>query len=116
VRFAIAIPDDAFEMYTSNLRNLPYQAATAVAHGLPRDEAMRAITLYPAQILGIDDRVGSLQPGRDATLFIADGDPLEITTQVERAWIGGREIDLRSRHTRLYDKYRQKYPETRDPG
>jgi imidazolonepropionase-like amidohydrolase len=114
VRFAIAIPDDGFELHTANLRNLPYHAATAVAHGLPRDEAMRAITLYPAQILGVNDRVGALEVGLDATLFIASGDPLEITSEVERAWIGGREIDLRSRQTRLYEKYRQKYPETRE--
>jgi len=69
--------------------------------------------LYPARILGVDDRVGSLEPGKDATLFIADGDPLEARTVVERAWIGGREIDLTNRQTRLYDKYRQRYPQTR---
>ncbi len=110
VRFAIAIPDDGFEAHTSNMRNLPYHAATAVANGLPADEAMRAITLYPAQILGVDKRVGSLEVGKDATLFVADGDPFEITTQVQRAWIAGREIDLRSRQTRLYEKYRQRTP------
>jgi imidazolonepropionase-like amidohydrolase len=111
VRFAIATPGDGFD--TSNLRNLPYQAASAVAYGLPREEALKAITLYPARILGVDDRVGSLEPGKDATLFIADGDPLEARTVVERAWIGGREIDLTNRQTRLYDKYRQRYPQTR---
>lgn len=114
VRFAIAVPDDGFEIYSSNLRNLPYHAATAVGHGLPREEAIKAITLYPAQILGVADRVGSLAVGREATLFVADGDPLEITTQVQRAWIGGREIDLRTHQTRLYDKFRQRYPQTRD--
>jgi len=108
VRFAIAIPDDGFEAHTSNMRNLPYHAATAVAYGLPAIEAMRAITLYPAQLLGVDARVGSLDVGKDATLFVANGDPLEVATQVERAWIGGREIDLRSHHTRLYEKYRQR--------
>lgn len=90
-------------------RNLPYQAAMAAAHGLPRDEALKSITLYPAQILGVDDRLGSLEPGKDATFIVTDGDPLEIMTQVERAFIDGRPIDLSSRHTRLYDKYRQKY-------
>ncbi len=109
VRFAIAIPDDGFEAHTSNLRNLPYHAATAVANGLPHAEAMRAITLYPAQILGVAGRVGSLEVDKDATLFVADGDPLEVSTQVERAWIAGREIDLSSRQTRLYEKYRQRY-------
>jgi imidazolonepropionase-like amidohydrolase len=114
VRFAIATSGDSFD--TSNLRNLPYQAASAVAYGLPKPEALKAITLYPAQILGVSERVGSLEAGKDATLFLADGDPLDARTQVERAWIGGREIDLSNRQTRLYDKYRQKYPQTRDPA
>lgn len=107
VRFAIATPGDGFD--TSNLRNLPYQAASAVAYGLPREEALKAITLSPAQILGVADRVGSLEVGKDATLFLADGDPMDARTNVERAWIGGREIDLANRQTRLYEKYRRKY-------
>jgi imidazolonepropionase-like amidohydrolase len=112
VRFAMATAGDGFD--TSNLRNLPYQAATAVAYGLDREEALKAITLYPAQILGVDDRVGSLEIGKDATLFVTDGDPMDARTQVERAWIAGREIDLANRQSRLYEKYRQKYPQTRD--
>lgn len=112
VRFALATPGDGFD--TSNLRNLPYQAASAVAYGLPHDEALKAITLYPAQILGVADRVGSLEAGKDATLFLADGDPMDARTHVERAWIAGREIDLSNRQTKLYDKYRQKYSVTRD--
>jgi imidazolonepropionase-like amidohydrolase len=111
VRFAIATPGDGFD--TSNLRNLPYQAASAAAYGLPREEALKAITLYPAQILGVADRFGSIEPGKDATVFLTDGDPLDARTTVERAWIAGREIDLSNRQTRLYDKYRQKYPQTR---
>jgi imidazolonepropionase-like amidohydrolase len=114
VRFAIATPGDGFD--TSNLRNLPYQAATAVPYGLAKDEALRAITLYPAQILGVADRVGSIEVGKDATLFLSDGDPMDARTTVERAWIGGREIDLANRQSRLYEKYRQKYPQTRDVG
>jgi imidazolonepropionase-like amidohydrolase len=108
VRFAIATPGDGFD--TSNLRNLPYQAASAVAYGLPREEALKAITLYPAQILGVAERLGSLEAGKDATLFLADGDPLDARTRVLRAWIGGREIDLGSRQSRLYEKYRRRYP------
>jgi imidazolonepropionase-like amidohydrolase len=104
VRFAIATPGDGFD--TSNLRNLPYQAASAVAYGLSFEDALRAITLSPAEILGVADRVGSIEPGKLATLVIADGDPLEARTHVERAWISGREVDLSSRHTRLYEKYR----------
>lgn len=94
---------------TSNVRNLPYHAATAVAYGLPADEALKAITLYPAQILGVAKRVGSLEAGKDATLIVTDGDPLETATQVTSAWIRGRQVDLSSRHVRLYEKYREKY-------
>lgn len=93
----------------SNSRNLPYHAATAAAYGLPKDEALKAITLYAAQILGIDDRVGSLEVGKDATLIITNGDPLEITTNVEMEFIQGKKIQLTSRHTRLYEKYKEKY-------
>lgn len=93
----------------ANVRNLPYHAATAVAYGLPREEAIRAISLYPAQILGVSHRVGSLQIGKDATLIVCNGDPLEVPTQVERAFIAGRPVDLNSRHTRLWNKYREKY-------
>ena len=94
---------------TWNTRNLPYQAATAAAYGLPREEALRSITLYPAQILGVADRVGSLEPGRDATLFVSTGDPLETETQITQAWIQGRKVDLSSRHTQLNAKYLEKY-------
>jgi len=93
----------------SNLRNLPYHAGTAVAYGLPHDEALKAITLYPAEILGVGDRVGSLDVGKDATLFIADGDPLETATNVEAAFVQGRMIDLDDKHKRLWRKYQQRY-------
>lgn len=93
----------------SNVRNLPYHAAMAVAFGLPRDEAMKAITSYPAEILGVAERVGTLERGRDATFIITDGDPLETTTQVEAAYIQGREVDLNNRHKRLWKKYEEKY-------
>ncbi len=90
-------------------RNLPYQAASYAAFGLGEEAALRAITLAPAEILGVADRLGSLDAGKDATLFVADGDALDDRTAVERAWIAGREIDLASRHTRLYEKYQGKY-------
>lgn len=99
---------------TWNARNLPYHAATAVAYGLPYEEAVRAITAYPAQILGIADRVGTLAAGRDATLFVCDGDPLETDTQIELAWIQGRRVDLNNRHKQLYHKYSEKYRQLRD--
>lgn len=93
----------------STLRNLPYHAATAAAHGLDPALALRSITLSTAEILGVDNRVGSLAPGLDATLFIADGDILETPTQVTHAFVQGRPVDLNSRHTQLYKKYRAKY-------
>lgn len=93
----------------SNVRNLPYHAATAAAYGLPVDEALKSITLYPAEILGVADRVGSLDTGKDATLFIADGEILETPTQVEAAFIQGRAVDLSDRHKRLWKKYEEKY-------
>lgn len=98
----------------ANVRNLPYHAAVAVAFGLPADEALKAITLSPAQILGLDQRVGSLQPGLDATLIVTTGNPLETTTQVERAFIQGRPVQLNDRHKRLWRKYQQKYQQLKE--
>lgn len=106
IRFCISSQD---RHGASSVRNLPYHAATAVAYGLAADEALKAITLYPAQILGVADRVGSLEVGKHATLFVASGDPLETATQVEAAWIGGRKVELNDRHKRLYRKYEEKY-------
>ncbi len=93
----------------SNVRNLPYHAAMAASVGLPQDEALKSITIYPAQILGVADRVGSLEVGKDATLFISNGDPLDTPTQIEAAYIQGREVDLSDRHKRLWKKYQEKY-------
>ena len=87
-------------------RNLPYFAAQAVAFGLPADEALKGITLYPAEVLGVADRLGSIEPGKEATLFAADGDILDIRANVKRMWIAGKEVSLESRHTRLYQKYK----------
>lgn len=93
----------------SNVRNLPYHAATAAAYGLPPEEALRSITLSPAEILGVSDRVGSLAAGKDATLIVTTGDPLETATQVTAAYIQGRSVDLTDRHKRLWKKYEEKY-------
>jgi imidazolonepropionase-like amidohydrolase len=87
-------------------KNLPYEAAQAVAYGLPADEALKGITLYPAQIAGVADRLGSIEAGKEATLFAADGDILDIRANVKRMWIAGREVSLDNRHTRLYEKYK----------
>lgn len=107
VTFCIASQGGSFG--AAHERNLPYHAATAAAYGLPKEEALKAVTLYPAQILGVADQVGSLEVGKEATLIVTDGDPLEITTHIEWEFIQGREIDLSSRHTQLYQKYKTKY-------
>jgi len=90
-------------------RDLNHQAAAAAAFGLPREEALRSITLYPAQILGIAGRVGSLEKGKDATLIVTDGDPLELSTSVLQVYIQGRKADMRDKHKQLYGKYQEKY-------
>lgn len=89
-------------------KNLPYEAAQAAAFGLPTEEALRTITLYPAQIAGVADRVGSIEAGKHATLVATDGDILDIRSNVKRMWIAGREINLENRHTRLYEKYKSR--------
>jgi imidazolonepropionase-like amidohydrolase len=109
VTFCIAAEGGA-----SDERNLPYHAAMASAYGLPKDEALKAITVYPSKILGVVDKIGSLEIGKDATLIITDGDPLEIMTNVEREFIQGRDIDLRNKHKTLYEKYKEKYRRPRE--
>ena len=93
----------------SNARNLPHHAATAAAFGLPAEVALRSITLSAAQILGAAGQIGSLTSGKDATLFVADGDILEVATQVTHAFVQGRDVSLENRHTRLYKKFRTKH-------
>lgn len=96
----------AFASYDShNARNLPYAAGYAVAFGLPYDEALKAITLNPAEIWGVADRLGSLDVGKQANVVVANGDPLDVRTDVKRVFIGGQEIPMRSRQTELRDEY-----------
>ena len=91
------------------IRNLPYHVGSAIAFGLPEDAALKCMTLGPAEILGVADRVGSLEAGKDATLIVADGDIFETPTHVTHAWVQGRAVDLSSKHTRLNEKYKQRY-------
>ena len=93
---------------TSKLRNLPYAAAQAAAYGLPRTDAIKSITLHPAQTLGMGKHLGSLEAGKEATFIAVNGDILDIRSNVKRMWIDGRETSLESRHTRLYEKYRKR--------
>lgn len=91
-----------------NARNLPYHAAASAAFGLPKEEALKAVTIYPARIWGVSDRLGSLEVGKNATLILTDGDPLEIRTNIRRVYISGEEIPMDSRHTLLYEKFKQR--------
>lgn len=88
-----------------NARNLPYHAAACAAFGLPKDEALKSITISPARIFGVADKVGSLEVGKLANVILTDGDPLEIVTHVKRLFIGGEEISLDSYQTLLYEKF-----------
>jgi len=90
-------------------RNLPEAMGISVAHGLDHDAALRGITLEAANILGVGDKLGSIEPGKHATLFVSDGDILNVTSIVEHAWIAGRNIELTNKQTELRDKYREKY-------
>jgi imidazolonepropionase-like amidohydrolase len=87
------------------VRNLPYAAGFAVAFGLPYDEAMKALTLYPAQIWGVDDQLGSLDVGKTANVVVASGDPLDVKTVVQRVFIQGKDIPMSNRQTELRDRY-----------
>ena len=90
------------------VNRLPYEAGAAIAFGLPADEALKAVTLYPAQFLGIADRVGSLEVGKDASFLITTGSPLEYSTLVEQVYIGGRKVDMNDAHRAFFEKYSQK--------
>ncbi|MEO1528925.1 MAG: amidohydrolase family protein [Planctomycetota bacterium] len=109
VRFAIGGEGAGQPNGASGARNLPYHAAVAVAYGLAAEDAIRSITLSPAEIMGVDDRVGSITVGKDATLIVSDGDILLTESTVLDAYIGGAKVDLGSKHKTLAAKYRQKY-------
>jgi imidazolonepropionase-like amidohydrolase len=99
VKFAFGTFNNEF------VRNMPYQAATAVAYGLPYDEALKAVTINAAQIWGVSDRIGSVEKGKVADLMVTDGDPLAVQTQVKHLFIAGKEVALTNKQTRLYEKY-----------
>ena len=92
----------------TNVRLIPYEAGISVAWGLSREQAVRAITVDAAEILGVADRVGTIEPGKLANLAIWQGDPLEIRTPVPRVFIAGRDVGPASKHTDLYDKWRSR--------
>jgi imidazolonepropionase-like amidohydrolase len=94
-----------------NVRNLPYHAAYAAAYGMGQEEALKAVTIVPAEIFGVADKLGSIEVGKSATLFICDGDPFETKTNIKQVFIDGWQIPMVSRQTQLYDEFLQ-----RDPG
>jgi imidazolonepropionase-like amidohydrolase len=112
VTFAIARGGSAFDAAME--RSLSFEAGSAVGYGLPAAEALKAITIYPATILGVADKLGSLERGKLANFFVTDGDPLDIRTNVERIYIQGREIPLEDKQTALNRKYEQKYQQLND--
>lgn len=107
VRFCISSGFTSSET-NSQPRNLPFEAGMAAAFGLPRDEALKAVTLYPAQIMGIADRMGSIETGKMANLVVTDGDILEARTHVRYLFIEGRQLPLTSRHTELYEQFKNR--------
>ena len=99
VKFAFSTGDN------TNVRLAPNNAAMSVAWGLDRGEALKALTINAAEILGVADRIGSLEVGKDANLFIAKGDPLEIRTEITHVIIAGKDVGLANKHQALYEKY-----------
>ena len=99
VKFAFASFDNSFA------RRLGQNAANAVAYGLPYEEALKAVTLYPAHIFGLDEHIGTLEQGKLANVIVTNGDPLELTTDVKYLFIRGQLTSLDNRHLRLYEKY-----------
>ena len=102
--------ENAGDMERMQTRNLPFYAGTCAAWGLDKEIALQLITLNTAKILGIDAQYGSLEVGKSATLFISDGDALDMKTNlVTHAFIDGRQISLESHQTELYQRYKKKY-------
>ncbi len=103
VKFCISTGDNG-----AHVRDLPYHAGMAAAFGLDPKEALRAVTLSPAEALGLSDRLGSLEVGKMANVVVADGDLLEPRTRVKYAFIDGRPAQLTSRHTELYEQFKER--------
>jgi imidazolonepropionase-like amidohydrolase len=102
--------ENSGDMERMGSRNIPFYAGTAVAYGLPYEEAVKSLSLNTAKILGVDSICGSIEVGKDASLFISEGDALDMmTNNVLMAWIQGRKIDISNKQTRLYEKWKSKY-------
>ncbi len=93
-----------------NVRNLPFHAGFAATYGMGKEEALKAITIIPAEIFGVADRYGSLEKGKVANLLVSNGDPFETSTEIKYVFIDGWKIPMVSRHTQLYDEYLNRAP------
>jgi len=93
-----------------NCRNLFYNAGFAAAYGLGKEDALKAITIAPAEIFGVADKMGSLEKGKNATLFVADGDPFETKTQIKHVFIDGWQMPMNTRQTDLYEEFLKREP------
>ncbi len=93
-----------------NYRNLPYHAGFAVAYGMSKEDALRAVTIVPAEILGVSDQMGSIEVGKTANLFVCDGDIFETKTQVSHVFVAGWKMPMQSRQTLLYDEFLKREP------
>lgn len=113
VPFAIRSKSGTTSATATNSRNLPFEAAAAAAFGLPEDVALRAVTLSPAEILGVDDQLGSLEVGKRANLVITAGDLLQVTTPVLALFIDGKPVSTANRQTDLRDKYQRRLDEVK---
>jgi len=107
VKIAISSADAGGPVSSHSSRNLPYAAGFAVAYGLPYDEALKAITLNVAEMFGFGDKLGSLDAGKIANVVIANGDPLDVRTDVKQVYIQGVAVPMVSRQTKLRDEYRK---------
>ena len=103
VKFSISTGD-----FGGEVRDLPYHAGLASAYGLPKDEALKSVTLYPAEILGVADKIGSIETGKIANIVVTDGDLLEPRTNIKYLFINGRLIPLTSRHTELFERFKNR--------
>lgn len=93
-----------------NARNLPFNAGFAAAYGMGKEEALKAVTIVPAEVLGVDDQLGSIDVGKNATLFVSDGDPFETKTQIIHVFIDGYQVPMSNRHIRLYQEFLERSP------
>lgn len=103
IKFAISTGNNG-----ASVRELPYQAGLASAYGLSPEEALKSVTLYPAQILGVGDKVGSIEVGKMANIVVTDGDLLEVRTNIKHMFINGRKIPLTSRHTKFFEAFKDR--------